>query len=271
MIAALLEHPLTVFGVLVAEPLAVAVVAYGLVWSLMRPKTGQPALRMFWWHFWGIVTTLLCGATFRLIAIITFAGKSAWDTSDQAAVIYKLLIPAVFAVLYVKFRRSPLAGLSREVGLSGTTSLVPNVSLDPINDEWLEDARSRLISKPTSAEDSFGGPMCLGLAVAGLLGAIFFAFAEFQGDKTILRNVLLAGAGWAALFSSLAFWFYFKADRRFGHVRMGLFLSIGAAFAVQMHFAEHGFWDWRTLISIIGAAFFLVLSWVGYRRLTKFS
>ena len=83
-----------------------AAMAYGIVWLVMRPTNGKklhpPALT---WHLLGITTALFCSAIFRIIAMLTFAGSSAFSPVAETgeAGFYIILIPALISVFYIRW------------------------------------------------------------------------------------------------------------------------------------------------------------------------
>lgn len=103
IIGALIEHPSVFVGKFIAEPLAGAALAYGLVWLAMRPKDGRKIDGSFFWHSCGVAATVIGSAIFRIIAMVTFAGRSAYEpvAGSGGAGFYMLFIPAVVAAGYI--------------------------------------------------------------------------------------------------------------------------------------------------------------------------
>lgn len=103
IINVLIEHPSVFFLKLIVEPLAGAVFAYGLVWLAMRPKDGRKVHNPFLWHSCGMTATIIGSAIFRIIAMVTFAGRGAYEPASEtgAAGFYVLIIPAIVAAGYI--------------------------------------------------------------------------------------------------------------------------------------------------------------------------
>lgn len=103
MINGLIEYPFVFFLKLIAEPLAGAALAYYLVWLAMRPKDGRKVHSPFLWHSCGLAATVIGSAIFRVIAMVTFAERSAYEPASEAgaAGLYILIIPAIIAVGYI--------------------------------------------------------------------------------------------------------------------------------------------------------------------------
>jgi hypothetical protein len=103
IIGALLEYPSVFVGMFIVEPLAGAALAYGLVWLTMRPKDGRRIGNSVFWHACGITTTVVGSAIFRVVAMVTFAGRSAYDPTAEGGVagFYMLIVPAIFAAAYI--------------------------------------------------------------------------------------------------------------------------------------------------------------------------
>jgi TPR repeat protein len=99
VINTLIENPSVLLLTFFAEPLASVAFAYWLVWLVMRPKSNGGIHTPFSWHLYGIATSLLGSAIFRLIAIATFAGRDAY-TGDKTFY-YLLIVPAIIAGLYI--------------------------------------------------------------------------------------------------------------------------------------------------------------------------
>lgn len=110
IIYALLEHPSIFFGKFIFEPLAGAALAYGLVWLAMRPKDGRKVHDLFLWHSWGVAATVMGSAIFRIMAMVTFAGRSAYEPAAEtgAAGFYMLIIPAIVAAGYIAWLKKSL-------------------------------------------------------------------------------------------------------------------------------------------------------------------
>lgn len=100
IIGALLNNPSVLVGKFIAEPLAGAALAYGLVWLAMRPRDGRKIGSSFMWHSLGVAATVIGSAIFRIVAMVTFAGRSAYEPSAAGggAGFYMLIVPAIVAV-----------------------------------------------------------------------------------------------------------------------------------------------------------------------------
>lgn len=103
---ALLAHPYSFFLKFFVEASAAALITYGLVWVVMRPKDGRRVPSPFLWHLFGTMTALTCGAIFRTFAMLTFEGRGAYEPAAEtgAAAFYTLFVPAVAAAVYLFFR-----------------------------------------------------------------------------------------------------------------------------------------------------------------------
>lgn len=103
IINTLIEYPSVFFGKFIFEPLAGAALAYGLAWLAMRPKDGRKVHNPFLWHSCGVAATVIGSAIFRIIAMITFAGRSAYEPPSAGGVagFYILIVPAIFAAAYI--------------------------------------------------------------------------------------------------------------------------------------------------------------------------
>lgn len=108
IIGVLIEHPSLFVGKFIAEPLSGAAIAYGLVWLAMRPKDGRKIDDSFFWHSCGVAAAVIGSAIFRIIAIITFAGRSAYEPVAEGggAGFYMLIVPAVFAAGYIAWLKN---------------------------------------------------------------------------------------------------------------------------------------------------------------------
>jgi len=107
---ALLENPSVIIMTFFAEPLAGVCIAYGLVWLAMRPKDRSSISIPFYWHLLGIITTIIGSAIVRIVAMITFAGRSAYDPSAEGggAGFYMLILPAIVACGVIAFTKKKL-------------------------------------------------------------------------------------------------------------------------------------------------------------------
>ncbi|HCR53852.1 MAG TPA: hypothetical protein DIW27_05505 [Cytophagales bacterium] len=102
-INALIENPSGFLAVFIFEPLPSAMLAYYLVWLTMRPNDGSKIRNSFFWHSCGVATTVIFSSIFRIIAIATFAGHSAYDppAEDGVLAFYIFIVPALVATGYV--------------------------------------------------------------------------------------------------------------------------------------------------------------------------
>lgn len=100
IIGVLLNNPSALIGKFFAEPLAGAALVYGLVWLAMRPKGERKIGNLFMWHSLGIAATVIGSAIFHIAAMVTFAGRSAYEPSAAGggAGFYMLIVPAIIAV-----------------------------------------------------------------------------------------------------------------------------------------------------------------------------
>ncbi len=103
IIGALIENPRAFLLMFLVEPLVAAALAYGIVWLALRPKDGRKMDNSFLWHSCGIASTVVGSAIFRIIAMVTFAGRSAYEPAAEggAAGFYMLIVPAVIAAGYI--------------------------------------------------------------------------------------------------------------------------------------------------------------------------
>ncbi len=98
----MINYPNIIFLKFFAEALPAPALAYGLVWLVMRPKGGKRIDNPLLWHACGIAITLVASAVFRTIAMVTFAGRDAYEPSvaTGAAGFYLLIVPALLAAAY---------------------------------------------------------------------------------------------------------------------------------------------------------------------------
>lgn len=111
IVVALMARPYFFFLQFIVEPLAASAVAYGLVWLVMRPKDGRQVSNPLLWHAGGLVATVSGGAIFRIIAMVTFAGRGAYEAVAEsgAAGFYMLIVPAVVSAGYIAWLKSQLS------------------------------------------------------------------------------------------------------------------------------------------------------------------
>ena len=98
----LIQHPSVLLINFIAETFAGAALAYYLVWLAMRPKAAKVQSH-FLWHVIGVAATVIGSAIFRIMAIVTFAGRRAYDLPSEGGVagFYVLIIPAIVAAGYI--------------------------------------------------------------------------------------------------------------------------------------------------------------------------
>jgi hypothetical protein len=106
-IGALVNHPSVLLHKFILEPLAGAALAYGLVWLALRSKAAGTIKNPLLWHCCGVAVTVIWSAAFRLTAMMTFAGRGAYEPSaeDGVAGFYMLIVPAVIAAGYILWLR----------------------------------------------------------------------------------------------------------------------------------------------------------------------
>lgn len=114
VIGALLNNPSVLIGKFIAEPLAGVVLAYGIVWLIMRPKKGSKIDNSFLWHSYGVAATILGSAIFRIMAMVTFAGRSAYEPVAEGggAGFYMFIVPALVAAGYIAWLKKNKLDLS---------------------------------------------------------------------------------------------------------------------------------------------------------------
>lgn len=120
-------HPYHFLLNFIAKPLAGAVIAYGLVWLFMRPKDGRTVPNPFlWWLALGVAVAVAGGAMFRIVAMVTFAGHSAYEPASEtgAAGFYILIVPAIAAAGYIAWLRTRMVPMS--IAASQTNVSVAN-------------------------------------------------------------------------------------------------------------------------------------------------
>lgn len=107
IINTLIEYPSIIVGHFILEPLATAVLAYYLVWLIMRPKYGREMEGSFFLHSCGVAVAVIGSAIFRIIAMATFAGRSAYEPSneDGTLVFYMGAVPSLVAAGYILLLR----------------------------------------------------------------------------------------------------------------------------------------------------------------------
>lgn len=109
LISTMMANPYVFFEKFVVEALPAALFAYGLVWLVMRPKDGRYVPSPFLWHLYGVIAAVVSGAVFRTIAMVTFAGRVAYEPEAAAAGFYLMIVPASVATAYVAVRLRSLA------------------------------------------------------------------------------------------------------------------------------------------------------------------
>lgn len=100
IISVLLNNPRAITS-LIAEALPAAIIAYALVWLVMRPKSGK-INNPFIWHSIGVAVIVIGSAIFRIIAMASFAGHSAYAPSSGGGDagfygFFMLILPAILA------------------------------------------------------------------------------------------------------------------------------------------------------------------------------
>jgi hypothetical protein len=115
ILGALVANPSVLVGKFFAEALPGAAIAYGVVWRVMRPKDGRKVPSPVLSHAGGVFASVTGGAIFRIIAIATFAGRSAFEPAADtgAAAFYIFLVPAVVAAGYIAWLKSQLSNQSK--------------------------------------------------------------------------------------------------------------------------------------------------------------
>lgn len=96
-----LNSPVLSFG-FIAGLLPGAALAYGLVWLAMRRKVPN-IVNSFLRHSLGVLVAVAGATLFRVVAMATFAGRSAYDpvAGSGSAGFYGLIVPAIFAAGYI--------------------------------------------------------------------------------------------------------------------------------------------------------------------------
>lgn len=99
---ALIANPSVFFLKFVVEAGVIAAFVYGLVWLGMRPKHGMKLSNPTSAHSIGLVVTVIGSAMFRVIAMLTFAGRSAFDVEagTLAGQWYLVIVPGIVAAAY---------------------------------------------------------------------------------------------------------------------------------------------------------------------------
>ncbi|WP_207301407.1 hypothetical protein [Marichromatium gracile] len=104
-----IENPQVFIGEFIFAALPSALLAYGVVWLIMRPRKGKKLRPPTWnWHLIGILSSLFGAATLRFLAMATFAGRSAFEPAAEngEAGIYLLVLPAIIAAFYISWLKS---------------------------------------------------------------------------------------------------------------------------------------------------------------------
>lgn len=111
IIGALLANPYFFFLKVVVEPLPVAVVVYCLVLLVMRPKDGRRVMRPFLYYSVGLAATVAGSSIFRVISILTFAGRDAFEVTPGtiAGQWYFVIVPGIVAAGYIAWLKSQLS------------------------------------------------------------------------------------------------------------------------------------------------------------------
>ena len=121
----LINYPYLIFLKFFIEALPAAALAYGLVWLVMRPKDGSKLQNPFLWHSCGVFATVVASGIFRTIAMVTFAGRAAYEPAIEtgAAGFYMLIIPAIIAAGYFMWLKK-----SKLLSASAVSSVAPSVA-----------------------------------------------------------------------------------------------------------------------------------------------
>lgn len=108
IITALLNNPSVLIHKFFIEPLVGAALVYGLIWLAMRPKERTKIVNPNKWHLIGIVTTVIGSALFRIFAMVTFAGRSAYEPVAEGggSGFYMLIVPAIVAAGYITWLKN---------------------------------------------------------------------------------------------------------------------------------------------------------------------
>jgi len=88
----------------IAQPLVPTIFAYGVVWLFLRKQLTKTENKILS-HSIGVISVLVASGIFRLFAVATFGGRSAYDPMGDsgASGFYYLLLPGFFAFLYMKW------------------------------------------------------------------------------------------------------------------------------------------------------------------------
>ncbi|MFZ4440687.1 MAG: hypothetical protein ACOYOS_19900 [Syntrophales bacterium] len=98
----LIKEPWVFFLDFILQPLPVAALAYGLVWLAMRPKDGRKVNNPGLWHSCGVAATVIGSAIFRIVAMVTFAGRDAYEFPKSTFhAFYLFIVPAIVATGYI--------------------------------------------------------------------------------------------------------------------------------------------------------------------------
>ncbi len=102
-IGVLIEHTSLFINNFIAEQLPSAALVYYLVWLAMRWHNDKKIKASFLWHSFGVAATVFVAAIFRIVAIVTFDGHSAYElvASSGSQVFYLLIVPAPVAIGYI--------------------------------------------------------------------------------------------------------------------------------------------------------------------------
>jgi len=113
MVDLLVRYPSVFFLSFIIEPLAGAAFSYGLVWVVMRPKAEKRMRKAVFWHSCGLAVTVIGSALFRVMAMVTFAGQSAYKpvASTGAMGFYMLIVPAIVAAVYIGLLKRHFTGI----------------------------------------------------------------------------------------------------------------------------------------------------------------
>lgn len=147
VLSTIAQYPGVFFGKLIVEALPGAAFAYAIVWLLLRPRGISKLPNSGRLHFFGIAATLVASALFRVIAMATFAGKSAFDPPSTSGALgfYILIVPGVFAAGYIFFLRKYAFNKSHQHSLVGEQSTSRRLQLT--RSEEIDDAVYANISK----------------------------------------------------------------------------------------------------------------------------
>lgn len=122
------NYPEVYFNKLIAEPFVPVLLAYGIVWFFARPKDGRQFSSPLLLHLSGFAVALFGSALVRVLAMVMFGLRSAYDPSPQsgAAAFFILILPAAITASFIAWRKDK-ANVENGVSRVSSTSTMQTI------------------------------------------------------------------------------------------------------------------------------------------------